>query len=59
MSVDGMAMDDQSPDDEQSPDRDGRNLHRRKRVQNFVLLAVLVSFVVLVYFVSIVRMGAD
>ena len=52
-------MDDQNPDDELSPDRDGRNLHRRKRVQNLVLLAVLVSFVVLVYFVSIVRMGAD
>ena len=52
-------MDPENPDDELSPDRDGRNLHRRKRVQNLVLLAVLVSFVVLVYFVSIIRMGAD
>lgn len=59
MSAEGATMDDQSPDDELSPERDGRNLHRRKRLQNFVLLAVLVSFVVLVYFVSIVRMGAD
>ena len=59
MSAEGAIMDDQSPDDELSQERDGRNLHRRKRLQNFVLLAVLVSFVVLVYFVSIVRMGAD
>ena len=52
-------MDDDNANDELSPERDGRNLHRRKRIQNLVLLAVLVSFVVLVYFVSIVRMGAD
>ena len=59
MSAEGVAMDDDNANDELSPERDGRNLHRRKRIQNLVLLAVLVSFVVLVYFVSIVRMGAD
>ncbi len=32
-------------------------LHRRQRVKNWTLLAALVAFIVLVYFVSIVRMG--
>lgn len=32
-------------------------LHRRQRVKNLALMAVLVGFVVLVYFVAIVRMG--
>ncbi len=51
-------MDSQDRDDEAAPERDGRSLHQRKRIQNLALLAVLVGFVVLVYFVSIVRMGA-
>lgn len=32
-------------------------VHRRQRVKNWTLLAALVAFIVLVYFVSIVRMG--
>ena len=52
-------MNSQDRDDEAAPDRDGRTLHQRKRIQNLVLLAALLGFVVLVYFVSIVRMGAE
>ena len=32
---------------------------RRRRFKNRVLLAVLVAFVVIVYAVSVVRMGGD
>ena len=42
-------------------DKSGRpsrsEVHRRQRVKNWAILAVLVMFVVLVYFVAIVRMG--
>jgi len=42
-------------------DKSGRpsrsEVHRRQRVKNWAILAVLVTFVVLVYFVAIVRMG--
>ena len=31
--------------------------HRRKRAKNFMLLGVLAAFVILVYIVSIIRMG--
>ena len=59
VSVRDTAMDSQDRNNEADSERDGRSLHRRKRVQNLTLLAVLVGFVVLVYFVSIVRMGAE
>jgi Tfp pilus assembly protein PilW len=36
------------------PDKD---MHRRQRGKNLVMLAVLLAFVVLVYVISIVRMG--
>jgi predicted nucleic acid-binding Zn ribbon protein len=32
-------------------------VHRRQRVKNFALLFALVAFVVIVFFVSLVRMG--
>lgn len=32
-------------------------VHRRQRVKNWALFAALVAFIVLVYFVSIIRMG--
>ncbi|WP_282607544.1 hypothetical protein [Pelagibius sp. Alg239-R121] len=32
-------------------------VHRRQKAKNWTLLAALVAFIVLVYFVSIVRMG--
>lgn len=39
-------------------EKPGRSeMHRRQRAKNWALLAVLVAFIVLVYFVSIVRMG--
>lgn len=48
----GLAMTENEP---------GRNYpsdaHRRQKVKNRAVLAVLVAFVVLVYFVAIVRMG--
>ncbi len=59
MSEGAIAMDKRDQEDRMSPERDGRSLHQRKRLQNLALLAVLVGFVVLVYFVSIVRMGAE
>lgn len=34
-------------------------MHRRQRTKNWALLAALVAFIVLVYFVSIVRMGMN
>ncbi|MEE8188915.1 MAG: hypothetical protein V3T80_06885 [Kiloniellales bacterium] len=33
------------------------DVHRRQRAKNWVLLLVLAAFVVVVYFVSLVRMG--
>jgi hypothetical protein len=38
------------------PDNGGE-LQRRRRLRNLTLAAVLIAFVVLVYLVSIVRMG--
>lgn len=38
-------------------DKERSELQRRQRVKNWTLLAALVAFIVLVYFVSIVRMG--
>ena len=42
-------------------DKSGRHfrseVHRRQRVKNWAIGAVLATFVVLVYFVAIVRMG--
>ena len=35
----------------------GRELRKRQRVKNLALLAALAGFVVLIYIVSIVRMG--
>ena len=32
-------------------------MHRRKRVKNYAVLFALVAFMVLVYFVSIIRMS--
>ena len=32
-------------------------LHRRKRVKNYAILFALIAFMVLVYFVSIIRMS--
>lgn len=32
-------------------------VHRRKRAKNLAVLAALIAFIVLIYFVSIVRMG--
>ena len=40
-----------------APKRYRSELHRRQRVKNLALMAVLVAFVILVYFVAIVRMG--
>ncbi len=41
-------------------EEEGREERKRKqRGKNLILLAVLLAFVVLVYFVSIVRMGAN
>ena len=42
-----------APDDTQ----DGKEFRRRRRVKNWALFGVLVAFVVVVYFVSIIRMG--
>ena len=39
-------------------DKGREELKRKLRSKNLILLAVLLAFVVLVYFVSIVRMGA-
>ncbi len=38
-------------------DRQNGDLHRQRRLKNWALLAVLLAFVILVYFVSIIRMG--
>ena len=38
---------------------DRSDMHRKQRTKNYALLAALLAFVVLVYFVSIVRMGAN
>lgn len=38
------------------PDR-GEDLRRRQRAKNLTLAAALIAFVVLVYLVSVVRMG--
>ena len=59
MSARDMTMNSPERKDDAAPERDGRSLHKRKRIQNLTLLAVLVGFVVLVYFVSIVRMGSQ
>ncbi len=40
-------------------DRQGSELRRRQRVKNLALLAALGGFVVLIYIVSIVRMGGS
>ena len=36
---------------------DSRELERRRRSKNWALFAALLAFVVIIYFVSIVRMG--
>ena len=42
----------------QDPDAEARQaLERRRRTRNWALFAVLLGFVVLVYFVAIVRMS--
>ncbi|MEM7172388.1 MAG: hypothetical protein AAF530_19630 [Pseudomonadota bacterium] len=33
------------------------DMQRQRRIKNWALLAVLLAFVILVYFVSIIRMG--
>lgn len=38
-------------------DSEGTELRRKLRTKNWVLFAALLGFVVVVYFVSIVRMG--
>ena len=39
------------------PKRHRSELHRRQRTKNLALMAILVAFVIIVYFVAIVRMG--
>ena len=39
-------------------DNEGRELRRRQRTKNWLLFALLLGFVVIVYLVSLVRMGA-
>lgn len=36
---------------------DAKEFRRRRRVKNWALFGVLVAFVVIVYFVSLIRMG--
>ena len=40
----------------EQPER-GADVRRRLRVKNFVVMGVLIAFVILVYLVSLVRMG--
>ena len=44
---------------EANDDRREAEFRRRRNTRNWVLFAVLVAFVVVVYLVSIVRMGAS
>ena len=43
----------------QDGDREAQEFIRRRRSRNWTLAAVLLAFVVIVYFVSLVRMGAS
>ena len=45
-----------SPKESHDP-QDGQEFRRQRRTKNWVLFAVLVAFVVVVYFVSLIRMG--
>ena len=40
------------------PDK-SRDARRRLRVKNWILAAALIAFVVVIYFVSLVRMGGS
>ncbi len=51
-----MSNDDEFPDVEWS-DQKRKEFRRKRRVKNFVLLAILAAFVVIVYFVALIRMG--
>lgn len=39
--------------------RKDHELHRRRRSRNLGLLAVLLAFIALLYFVTVVKMGAN
>ena len=41
----------------QDDPRSGEEFRRRRRGRNYALMAVLLAFVVVVYFVSLVKMG--
>lgn len=43
--------------DEQQTPRTGEELARRRRLRNWAVLAALIGFVVLVYFVALTKMG--
>ena len=45
-----------TPEASEEP-QDAQEFRRRRRVKNWVLFGVLVAFVVVVYFVSLIRMG--
>jgi len=42
-----------------SEESERKELERRRKRKNWTVLAILVAFVVVVYFVSIVRMGGN
>lgn len=51
--------DPQKPNEQEWSDETREAFRRKKRGKNLALLAILVGFVVLVYIVSIVRMGGS
>ena len=53
------AMDRNSGPDQRAEAGDGAQRAKRLRAKNLALLIALLAFVVLVYFVSIVRMGGS
>lgn len=53
------AMDRNGEPDERAEAGDGTQRAKRLRAKNLTLLIALLAFVVLVYFVSIVRMGGS
>ena len=54
-----VAMDRNSGPDERAEAGDDAHRAKRLRAKNLTLLIALLAFVVLVYFVSIVRMGGS
>lgn len=53
-----MSNDDEFPNVEWS-DQKRKEFRRKRRAKNYALLAVLAAFVVIVYFVALVRMGGS